>query len=245
MPGHIVLDRGRVVFVETQTNDLPQMQDGANEMSGKLTAEQKKDAERLKFAIAAWKSRRKQSGLPCRLEDLGAMVGGITQGMVSFYQNGKVPLNKRALVMFSSALGVSQESISPRIAAAPIASLKGLSAAGMVYDWGEFTQAHRDHPDALPAVFSVLASDSHFHGRIGAGEVLVLCSTKTQQIKPNDGIVITSRDNQLRLAVYKPNADGTFFARLSNGNMMHSDVDGAQIVYMVVGMPSLRWSKIF
>lgn len=78
-----------------------------------LSTEQKNDAQRLKTAWNAFKKSR----IDASQEKLAAECGWKTQGTVSQYILGKIPLNLPALIKFSKALEVKPEEISPTLAA--------------------------------------------------------------------------------------------------------------------------------
>lgn len=57
----------------------------------------------------AWKAGKAEHGLT--QEGMAERLGGKTQGLVSQYLSGKIPLNYRALVLFCDALGIDPASI--------------------------------------------------------------------------------------------------------------------------------------
>lgn len=71
----------------------------------KPTAADKAAASRL---LAMWTSLKAERGLT---QDAMAIRMGGTQGLVSQYLHGKIPLNYRALLAFSDALGIRPETI--------------------------------------------------------------------------------------------------------------------------------------
>ncbi|WP_415034481.1 LexA family transcriptional regulator [Azonexus sp.] len=75
-----------------------------------LTDEQKEDAARLK---AIYFSKRKDLGLT--QESLAAACGWESQGTVSQYLNGKIPLNIDAAIKFAHHLKVRVDDFSPQI----------------------------------------------------------------------------------------------------------------------------------
>lgn len=209
-----------------------------------LTPEQIKDAGRLKGEIKRWKERRKAMGLPHLQEHLAVMVGGITGSAVSQYANAKIPLNERALGLFSSALEVPPDQISPQLAARSKAAmaLKGFHSPGMVYGWHELVRAIAAGEDALPDVCSVESPVAHLGGIVQPGDVLIVTRRVIAQVKPNDGVII-KHGNDVHLAAYMPHkGGGEWWARLSDGAALHSG-DGLEIAYVVGGMPTVNWSR--
>lgn len=77
-----------------------------------LSPEQLKDAARLK---AIYTSKKRELGIT--QESLASSCGWESQGTVSQYLNGKIPLNIEAAVKFARALRVSVADFSPRLAA--------------------------------------------------------------------------------------------------------------------------------
>ena len=71
----------------------------------KPTAADLAAAKRLR---AAWDARARSLGLT--QDKMAAKLGG-SQGLVSQYLNGKIPLNFRTLLGFSDALGIAPETI--------------------------------------------------------------------------------------------------------------------------------------
>lgn len=76
-----------------------------------LTKEQLNDAARLRAAFDEAKSKNPSM----TQETLAMSCGWKTQGAVSQYLNGKIPLNLKALLRFSDQLGKSPEEISPSL----------------------------------------------------------------------------------------------------------------------------------
>ncbi len=77
-----------------------------------LSPEQLADAARLK---AVYMEKKRELGLT--QESLASACGWESQGSVSQYLNGKIPLNVEAAVKFAKALRVSVSDFSPRLAA--------------------------------------------------------------------------------------------------------------------------------
>lgn len=77
-----------------------------------LSPEQLADAARLK---AIYMAKKRELGLT--QESLASACGWESQGSVSQYLNGKIPLNVEAAVKFAKALRVSVSDFSPRLAA--------------------------------------------------------------------------------------------------------------------------------
>ena len=77
-----------------------------------LTQEQLDDAARLKAIF----ERIKESNPSVTQESVAAACGWKTQGTVSQYVNGKIPLNLSALFKFCEVFGVQPEEISPSLA---------------------------------------------------------------------------------------------------------------------------------
>lgn len=77
-----------------------------------LSQEQLADAARLKNVWLAYK----KSHPGASQEKLAFECGWKTQGAVTQYMNGKIPLNISALLKFSAALHASPDSISPSLA---------------------------------------------------------------------------------------------------------------------------------
>jgi len=83
-----------------------------------LTEEQLADAERLKAVFI----REKKSHKNLTQESLAEACGWKTQGTVSQYMNGKIPLNLPALCKFSEAMEVDPAEISPSLASTMVIS---------------------------------------------------------------------------------------------------------------------------
>ncbi|MFJ2989980.1 helix-turn-helix transcriptional regulator [Collimonas sp. NPDC087041] len=77
-----------------------------------LTDEQIQDATRLKSLFL----RRKETDPSLTQEKLAFMCGWKTQGTITQYMNGKIPLNLTAVQKFAEALGARLEDISPSLA---------------------------------------------------------------------------------------------------------------------------------
>lgn len=77
-----------------------------------LTEEQRADAERLKSVFL----REKKIHKNLTQESLAEACGWKTQGTVSQYMNGKIPLNLPALCKFAEAMEVDPAEISPSLA---------------------------------------------------------------------------------------------------------------------------------
>lgn len=67
------------------------------------------DLEAAARLRAEWAARKQDRGLT--QEKMAERLGGKTQGLVSQYLSGKIPLNYRALLAFSDALGIYPETI--------------------------------------------------------------------------------------------------------------------------------------
>jgi hypothetical protein len=214
-------------------------------MAKRLTQEQAQDATRLKTAIKQWQAARKAVGLPGALSDLGIMVGGITQPMVSMYANGKTALNARALELFSSALGVNASSISPGLAArlGGGRKLHGFASPGMVYAWPEFVSALRAGQDSLPDVCSVESPDTHLNGFVRPGDVLIVSRLSVGKAKAGDGVIIRY-GKSIMVATYYPHLVDGWFAKTSAGEVLYSVDDDIDVRYLVEGMPTVRWSRM-
>ncbi|WP_194720795.1 XRE family transcriptional regulator [Noviherbaspirillum malthae] len=77
-----------------------------------LNEEQKKDAERLSLLF----EERKAKNSALTQESLAHDCGWKTQGTVSQYLRGKIPLNLSALLKFAKALNFRPEEVSPSLA---------------------------------------------------------------------------------------------------------------------------------
>lgn len=77
-----------------------------------LTQEQLEDAARLRSVFQEAKTRNRSI-----TQEKVALACGWTQGAVSQYLRGKIPLNLNAVVRLSKELGVSPSAISPSLAA--------------------------------------------------------------------------------------------------------------------------------
>lgn len=109
-----------------------------------LNSEQLQDAERLR---AAFEKAKQERGLT--QTGLAEECGWSTQGTVSQYLGGKIPLNWPALVKMSRALKVDPADISPSLASrlGTVASLKSEpEAAQTVRDLQEFLRVYGDVP---------------------------------------------------------------------------------------------------
>lgn len=80
-----------------------------------LTPEQKRDAERLGVFFRAWQSARREAGEPWT-QEVAAEAIGMTQGALSQYLRGAIPLNFHALVAFAHLIGTRPDNISPTLA---------------------------------------------------------------------------------------------------------------------------------
>lgn len=92
---------------------------GDTHRKAKPTAADKAAAERL---WAEWQARKMDRGLT---QDIMATKLGGTQGLVSQYLHGKIPLNFRALLLFCDALGIEPARIRTDL---PEQSLSGSDA---------------------------------------------------------------------------------------------------------------------
>lgn len=207
------------------------------------------DAKRLKAEIKSWQAQRKAAGLPHLLADLGVMLGGISQSAVSQYANGKISLNVRAVQNFSSALGVTPESISPSLASAVYARfrdgyrLSGTPAPGMVYEWAEMVDVlSQNSIDYLPDIFSVELPSGFFGGLVAEGDIAVV--SRRDLPTPGDGVVITHKHGALEVAIYRPDRVGDFYAQMPDGSLLHSARDGVNLMFSIIGMPNMRWSRL-
>jgi transcriptional regulator with XRE-family HTH domain len=213
------------------------------------TIEAKLDAKRLKARIKSWQAARKALGLPFSYAHLGAMVGGISQSAVSQYTNGDIPLNARALELFASALGVAPESISTTVAVRILArsnarqNLRGTPAPGMVYDWREMQQIIDEAgSDKLPDIFSVELHTGLFSGLVSAGDTVVL--SRIDAPRPGDGAIVRHQDGRIEACIYRPGRRGDYYAQVPDGSILHSVSDCVDFLFTVVGMPTLRWSRL-
>ena len=78
-----------------------------------LTQDQKEDADRLKSAWFAYRSNTPGASQ----RSLATALGFKSQGSVSQYINGEIPLNVAALLKFCQRFGIPPESVSPHLAA--------------------------------------------------------------------------------------------------------------------------------
>lgn len=83
-----------------------------------------------------WLSKKSELGLT--QEKLAAKIGWKTQGAVTSYLNGRIPLNTDAKVKFSEALGVDTKEIDPNFLAekktTPTNSMEFMSMYGEVFE---------------------------------------------------------------------------------------------------------------
>jgi hypothetical protein len=214
-----------------------------------FTQTQKEDAYRLKAVIKRWQAARKAASLPHRLSDLGIMAGGISQPAVTQYANGTIPMNARALELFASALGVAPESISPALATfIPAFSnsrqkLRGIPAPGMVYDWREVQAIMEKHDgDSLPDIFSVDIPVGFFGGVISPGDVAVL--SRLDPPRAGDGAIVRRMGGIMEPCIYRPGRKSDYYAQTSDGSLMHSVGDDLEYLFTVIGMPTMRWSRL-
>lgn len=216
-------------------------------MANEKTTRGSEDASRLKEAIRKWKLLRKRNGLPHTLRDLGLLAGGMSQSAVSQYANGDITLNASAAWLFANALGVPVADISPANAA-EIYRNKGLirihttSAPGMVYGWSEFIDIATSFGiDGLPATFSIDLDGAENGSFISSGEVI----TVSKSVKPSKGdVVLVRHDGGIYPAIYHPHVDGCFWAAVPNGLVFHSHADQIELLFAVVGMPTLRLRRV-
>lgn len=80
-----------------------------------LTPSQLADAERFSNAYLKWRDAQKAAGLPSN-QDHFASLFGMTQGAISQYKVGKIPLNVNFLVQACKILGCAPYDISPDLA---------------------------------------------------------------------------------------------------------------------------------
>lgn len=206
------------------------------------------DAKRLRQLIKRWQAARKAAGLPHRLSDLGVMVGGISQSAVSQYQSNLIPLNMAAVRLFASALGVTPIEISPRIAREALNfsaanTLKSTPVAGMVYDWSEMASLLGNFgKEYLPDVFSVELPSEMMGGVFRAGDIAVL--SKTQRPCPGDGAIIRLGSRLDVATCWRGKQPGAVFAQLADGTMLDFERDAVELLFLIVGMPTLRWSRL-
>lgn len=80
-----------------------------------LTPSQKADADRFSTAYLKWRDAQKAAGLPSN-QDHFASLFGMTQGAVSQYKLGKIPLNVNFLIQACKVLGCAPFDISPDLA---------------------------------------------------------------------------------------------------------------------------------
>lgn len=79
-----------------------------------LSAEQKRDAERLKSLFKSWQSAS-PDGIPISQERACEQIG-LSQSAISQYLNGRIPLNPKAAVKFAKAIGADVSAFSETIA---------------------------------------------------------------------------------------------------------------------------------
>lgn len=79
-----------------------------------LTQSQLADAERFSNAYLKWKNAQKAAGKPSN-QDYFASLFGMTQGAISQYKVGKIPLNVNFLVQACKVLGCLPSDISPNL----------------------------------------------------------------------------------------------------------------------------------
>lgn len=77
-----------------------------------LNSEQLEEAAKLKKAVESYQEKHPE----LTQELLAHLCGWKTQGAVSQYLHGKIPLNPRALARFSKAIDIAPEEISPGLA---------------------------------------------------------------------------------------------------------------------------------
>lgn len=80
-----------------------------------LTPSQLADAERFSNAYLKWRDAQKAAGKPSN-QDHFASLFGMTQGAISQYKVGKIPLNVNFLVQACKILGCAPSDISPDLA---------------------------------------------------------------------------------------------------------------------------------
>lgn len=102
-----------------------------------LTKEQREDAARLKAVF----ERTKESNPSVTQESVAAACGWKTQGTVSQYINGKIPLNLSALFKFCDVFSVQPEEISPSLARQQMISSVTKSIAKPGRETAALTQA--------------------------------------------------------------------------------------------------------
>lgn len=208
----------------------------------------KADAARLEAAITEWKMARRAAGLPSTVRALGEMCGGLSQSAVSQYSRGIIPLNIHALSLFSNALNVYPEDISPGLARSLYAFrasefMANMSASGMIYTLGEFIEVVNTFgEECLPDVFSLEIDQDCELSLIHRGEVV----TVSRKEMPRSGDVVMAKlaDGTLGFHIYRSGRQKDFYCVDEAGTMLHSRRDGVQVLFSVVGMPTLRLSTM-
>lgn len=217
--------------------------------SQKLTPEQAEESRALKRLVDHWQAQRKKDGLPWRQADLGLLLGGLTQGSVSQYVRGNLPLNARAVMAFANALGVPPSSISTRLAEEAARRtdrrLRGKIDPGMIYQWTEVTTIlYEQGCEYLPDVFSVECPDKFLGGLIKRGDILSVSSRDLKSINTGDGLIFR-RGHQIGMCIYRKGEGEDFYAQLSDGVTLYSGNTPIEILYAIEGNSTSRWSRYF
>lgn len=232
-----------------------------------MTGDQLADADRLRVAYQAWKSRRSKLGLPSSQGALGDAAGDYSQSTVSQYMTGQIVLNARALADFAIAMEIDPSTISPRLTTElrRMAQAVNISVTdnsepansrfdpenaryqpGLVYAWDEIVRIYQGGAaDSIPDVFSVEMHDDSMAGRAGRGDIVTISKADIRPAVAGDGVLLKTSSGAYMLRSYKPKGDGTFRADPFNNDYLplESDRDGLTVLGVLVGVPSCRWSR--
>jgi hypothetical protein len=120
---------------------------------------------------------------------------------------------------------------------------------GVVLSWDEVTRMIRDDLlSRLPEVFSLEIPDEALRGYANQGDVVTLNRGLRDVAKAGDGILVHSKGPGapfIAIRIYKPKGDGSFSAVPGNPNFetLHSVNDQLEIIAVITGVPSCRWSN--
>jgi len=115
--------------------------------------------------------------------------------------------------------------------------------------WDEVeTMIRDDLTHRLPEVFTLDVPDEALVGFVRTGDTITLNRGLRDQARAGDGILVHSKGPGapfVALRIFKPRGDGTYTAVATNSNFepLHSVNDQLEIIAVVTGVPSCRWSN--
>lgn len=228
-----------------------------------LTHEQLADASRLRAAHES----AKQKNPSLTQEALAFACGWKTQGAVSQYMRGDIPLNLKALLKFCSALDVAPESVSPSLAL--LISSQGKSPEGAyrfesrrevpvvgttqggppnrLWEERGFPVGYSDEyldvstPDQNAYALRVVGSS--MAPRIMEGEWLLV--EPNQEALPSDDVVLRTTDGRVMIKQLVSRHNGTFILASVNEAYDRISIDESEVdfIHYVAGRFAARSVK--